>query len=166
MATLAVNLDDVYEPSAEDIAAARDAARKLMRLNPANKAVRFVPDVTGEGAEAPEPISLPANIFREIVKMLKEMGNGNAITIVPVTSELTTQQAADLLNVSRPHLVKLIDQKILNCRMVGTHRKLAAKEVLAYQAKIYGERRDALSSMIEMDEELGLYDDEPISGED
>lgn len=167
MATLAVDLEDLHEPSAEEIAAASEAARKLARLNPGNKAVSFVPQRSEDSSEEPcEPIVLPANIFREIVKMLVEMGNGNAIAIVPINSELTTQQAADVLNVSRPHLIKLLDRGDLGYRMVGTHRKLKGKEVLAYRDRTYAQRRTALSEMVQLDEELGLYDDEPITREE
>lgn len=67
---------------------------------------------------------------RLIVNMLVEMGHGNAVAVVPINAELTTQQAADLLNVSRPHLVKLLEQEALGFRMVGTHRKPKAREVL------------------------------------
>ncbi|MEP7351402.1 MAG: excisionase family DNA-binding protein [Sphingorhabdus sp.] len=98
-----------------------------------------------------------------IVNLLVEIGNGNAVAIVPVNAELTTQQAADLLNVSRPHLIKLLEKGDLQCRMVGTHRKLKANEVLNYRAKTAQARSESLKKMVELDEELGLYDDEPVN---
>ncbi|MBO9499251.1 MAG: excisionase family DNA-binding protein [Novosphingobium sp.] len=105
-------------------------------------------------------------MFRTIIKMLVEMGNGNAVAVVPVSAELTTQQAADLLNVSRPHLIKLLEQKRLPYRMVGTHRKLPARDVLSYRDKIVAARRAALAEMIELDRELGLSDDERVGSKD
>lgn len=162
MAALAIKLDDVVEPTAEEIDAAREAARQLVRVNK-SKPVRFTVDrAEGEDA-APQPICVPANIFRIFVNMLVEMGNGNAVAVVPVTADLTTQQAADLLNVSRPHLIKLLQQEKLPFKMVGTHRKLRAQDVLSYKDKIDFERRAALSRMVQLDEELGLYDDEQVS---
>ncbi|OJY68685.1 MAG: hypothetical protein BGP16_05470 [Sphingobium sp. 66-54] len=159
MAALAVNLEEIHEPSVEDIDAARLAARQLANLN-AGVSIKF----SAEGKEAAEidPITLPANIFRTIIKMLIEMGNGNAVAVVPVSAELTTQQAADLLNVSRPHLIKLLKEKEINYRMVGTHRKLLARDVLTYRDKTVYARRDALAEMVKLDEELGLTDDECV----
>lgn len=162
MTALAIKLDDVHEPSAEDIDAARTAARQLSRVNK-GQPVRFTIDRTDDvGAGVAEPISLPANVFRSLVKLLVEMGNGNAVAVVPVTAELTTQQAADLLNVSRPHVIKLIDSGKLQHKMVGTHRKLRAQDVLGFRDKMDFERREALTHMVGLDEELGLYDDEPV----
>lgn len=159
MTALAIKLDEVHEPSIEDIDAARTAARQLSRHNK-GKPVSFT--LEGEDADKAEPISLPANIFRVFVNMLVEMGNGNAVAIVPVTAELTTQQAADLLNVSRPHLIKLLEGGKLPFRMVGTHRKLRAQDVLCFRDKIDFDRRAALARMVELDEANGLYDEESV----
>ncbi|NNM78028.1 excisionase family DNA-binding protein [Sphingomonas sp. ID1715] len=167
MSALAINLEEVHEPSVEEIDAARIAARQLSQLNRGNRPLSFVARrEDGETTEPAEPISLPANIFRVIVNMLVEMGNGNAVAVVPVTAELTTQQAADLLNISRPHLIKLLEREELPYRMVGTHRKLPAKAVLAYRDKTIFSRRQALGRMVALDEELGLYDDEQVGTRD
>lgn len=160
MATLAVNLEDVHQPSAEDIHAASTAARQLSKLN-RGVPVSFIPEQPAGSRTPVEPITIPANIFRTLIQMLKEMGNGNAVAVVPVSAELTTQQAADLLNVSRPHLVKLLEQNVLSFRMVGTHRKLKAQDVLNYRDKCVHERRQSLTEMAALDEELGLLIDEP-----
>jgi excisionase family DNA binding protein len=161
MAALAIDMDAIQEPTAEDIGAARTAARQLSSFNK-NKAVRISVE-SSEGEDAPEPISLPSNVFRTLVKLLVEIGNGNAVQVVPVKAELTTQQAADFLNVSRPYLIKLLEKGILGYRMVGTHRKVEARAVMIYRDKMACDRSKALSRMVELDEELGLYDDEPIT---
>lgn len=167
MAALAVNMSDLEKPSVEDIDAARVAARQFSKLD-RGTAISFKPESEeGEGKEEhSEAITIPANIFRTIIKMLVEMGNGNAVAVVPISAELTTQQAADLLNVSRPHLVKLLQEDQLPYRMVGTHRKLLGKDVLNYREKIVAERRAALRKMSQLDEELGLLDDECVGDED
>lgn len=164
MATLAVNLEEVHEPSVEEIEAARLAARQFRQLDH-GAAVSFTPAQEGKKA-AQEPITIPANIFRTIIKMLVEMGNGNAVAVVPVSAELTTQQAADLLNVSRPHLIKLLNQEEIPFRMVGTHRKLPARDVLNYRDRTVQVRRAALTEMVELDAELGLVDDERVRERD
>jgi len=164
MGTVAVNMEELHQPSVEEIEAARNAARQLVKLD-RGRTVSFVPEQDGKG-DAPEPISIPVNIFRTIITMLKEMGNGNAVAVVPVSAELTTQQAADLLNVSRPHLIKLLEQGELNFRMVGTHRKLPARDVLNYRDKTTAKRREALTQMGDIDQDLGLIDDEQVGSRD
>ena len=163
MAALPVNLEDVHEPSVDEIDAARTAARQFSRFD-RSASISFT--AKAPDAEPVEPITIPANIFQTIIKMLVEMGNGNAVAVVPVSAELTTQQAADLLNVSRPHLVKLLGEGAIPYRMVGTHRKLLAREVLNYREKTAPERRKALASMTELDEEYGLIDDERVGSKD
>lgn len=166
MASLDVNFEELHEPSTEDIAAASTAACAMSRLDRGSPSISFVPQPVDGDTVNVEPISLPMSIFRMIVNMLVQMGNGNAVAIVPVNAELTTQQAADLLNVSRPHLVKLLEQNALGHRMVGTHRKLKAREVLNYRTKTAFARSESLKKMVALDEELGLYDDEPVGSKD
>lgn len=164
MAALAVNLEEVHEPSVDEIDAARIAARQFSKLDH-GVSISFTPEAQDKDAKV-EPITIPANIFRTIIKMLVEMGNGNAVAVVPVSAELTTQQAADLLNVSRPHLIKLLTSGAIPFRMVGTHRKLLAREVLNYREQTVLERRAALTSMVELDERFGLIDDERVESKE
>lgn len=152
MAALALNLEELHQPTPQEIAAASDAARALARVD-GSRPVRL--QVEDEEAS----FTLPTGVFATLVKMLAEIGNGNAVTVVPVLAELTTTQAADLLNVSRPHLIKLIERGELNHKMVGTHRKLLARDVLAYQAKLYADQGEALDAMAALDQEMGLYDE-------
>jgi len=160
MGALALDFEDLHEPSFEEIEAARHAARALGRVSTGDRQVTVV----GDDPDA-EPIQVPANVFRTFVRMLAEIGNGNTVAVVPIQAELTTQQAADLLNISRPHLIKLLDKKEIPFRMVGTHRKLRAQDVLNYQSRIDLEREEALAAMAAADQALGLYEDELV-GED
>ncbi len=159
MSALAIKLDDLHEPSPDEVQAARIAARALSR-NGAGPVIRFA--VEGENAE---PITLPASIFALVIDLLSKLGNGNAVTIVPVEAELTTQQAADYLNVSRPHLVKLLDRGTLPFRMVGTHRKVLARDVINYRSKADCVRHEALHTMSAADVDLGIEGDEPVGAQ-
>ena len=80
----------------------------------------------------------------------------NALTLVPVETEITTQQAADLLNVLRPHLVTLVENGILPARMVGKHQRLALRDVLTYKADHFAKRSKVLDEILALDQELGL----------
>jgi excisionase family DNA binding protein len=156
MSALAIRLEELHQPSADEVQAARLAARALSR-NTSDRVVRF--NVDGDVAD---PIALPASIFGLVIDLLSKLGNGNAVTIVPVEAELTTQQAADYLNVSRPHFVKLLERGELPFRMVGTHRKVLARDVINYRTRTDARRQEALRAVAAMDAELGLDADEPI----
>lgn len=158
MGAVALDLDNLHEPTPEEVRAAGQAARALAGAREPHITV------TEEGREA-EPLPIPSTLFKTIIRVLAEIGNGNAIAVVPVQAELTTQQAADLLNVSRPHLVKLLKEEVLPFHMAGTHRRLRARDVLNYKAKIDHRREEALSAIAALDEELGLYDDEKVGGD-
>ena len=95
------------------------------------------------GAEE-ETIELPAGAVKLLVEILEDMASGRAVTIVPQNAELTTQQAADFLNVSRPFLIRLLAEKKIPFRMVGTHRRVRLEDVLKYKEGVDAERRKVL----------------------
>ncbi|MEO1333777.1 MAG: helix-turn-helix domain-containing protein, partial [Myxococcota bacterium] len=101
-------------------------------------------------------VELPIAAVRLLVDILEQMARGNAVTLIPVHAELTTQQAADLLSVSRTHLVQLLDEEKIPYRKVGTHRRVRAADILAYRRETERARRKALDELTELDEELGL----------
>lgn len=105
-----------------------------------------------------ERIAVPASVHRLLATMLHELARGNAVTIAPVHAELTTQQAADLLNVSRPFLVNLLESGAMPFHRVGTHRRVRLQDVMAYRRARSEERRTALAEMAREAQELGLYE--------
>jgi excisionase family DNA binding protein len=105
---------------------------------------------------------LPPSVTRGLFAVLGTLAQGDAVAVVPADNELTTQEAADLLGVSRPYLVRLIDQGKLDCRWVGKHRRLRVEEVLAYRRIRQTERRDALTELTEQSERLAF----PYSADD
>ena len=84
------------------------------------------------------------------------MGKGNAVTLIPIHAELTTQEAANLLNISRPHLIKLLKDGVLPHHKVGTHRRVYYSDLEDYRAKHENERQAALQRLADQAQELGL----------
>lgn len=99
---------------------------------------------------------LDASLVDLISDLLSIFARGDTVTLAPLSRQLTTQEAADILNVSRPHLIKLITQGALDCEMVGTHRRLALVDILEFKAKRSQGRKDALKEMQEISEELSI----------
>ena len=104
-----------------------------------------------------QDITVPISALRLLVDILVQMAEGNAVTIVPIHAELTTQQAADLLNVSRPYLIGLLEKGTLPFRKVGTHRRVLFKELLAYREKSDRETREILNQLTREGQDMRLY---------
>lgn len=143
---------DPVVPSEQDAVLAETARRTLEQSDAAGKPLHL--QLSAAGHEL--TFDLPPVVTRLLLDILKETAAGNAVTLVPVDAEITTQQAADLLNVSRPYLVGIIEKGVLPARMVGNQRRLPLKEVLAYKADHFAKRSTALDQLVAYDQELGL----------
>jgi len=148
MHTAAVKL-----PSPEECEQAQAALRTLAQLKP-KKGSRKIQVRPQGGPDV--SVTIPREAFELFLEVLGQMANGNAVTIVPVHAELTTQQAADMLNVSRPHLVSLLESKKLPFRRVGTHRRVRFSDLLAYQQQDQAERQAVLDELTDEAQKLGL----------
>jgi excisionase family DNA binding protein len=105
-----------------------------------------------------ERLDLPEAVFRLLKDIVRNMQLGRAIVLIPENQQLTTQRAADLLGVSRPHLVKLLETEELPYHKVGSHRRIYLKDLLAYQRRRDVERKAALDRIAKEAFESGLYD--------
>lgn len=130
-------------PSKEEIELARASGQRLAPMARSGRPLTM--RVRDSGQEA--TIELPAGAVKLLMAILEDMASGHAVTIVPQNAELTTQQAADFLNVSRPFLVQLLEQKKLPFRMVGTHRRIRFEDVLRYKENIDSGRRKVLDEL-------------------
>lgn len=101
-------------------------------------------------------VRIPAAAARLLVQILDEMSRGNAVKIVPVHAELTTQEAADLLNISRPTLIQMVEQGLIPYRKVGTHRRIPFAKAMEYKRKLEADRKAALAELVAYDQEIGL----------
>jgi len=144
-------LDDAVAPSEDDSKLALESSRRLAPYSDHNLKVEI-----SENGRKRETITLPAAAVRLLISILTEMANGNAVTLIPIHAELTTQQAADLLNVSRPYLIKLLEEKKLEYRKVGSHRRILFKDLLRYKKRSDIERARALDQLVADAQEHGM----------
>jgi excisionase family DNA binding protein len=101
-------------------------------------------------------VKLATSALRLLIAVLSEIGQGNAVSIIPIHAELTTQEAANLLNVSRPYLVQLLEKGDIPFRKVNTHRRVRYQDVIDYKQRIDNERLKALDELTAQAQELGM----------
>ncbi len=101
-------------------------------------------------------IELPVEIHAVLLRVANELQIGNGVTVIPVSAVLTTAQGAEMLNVSRPHVVKLLDQGELPHHMAGTHRRIKVTDLLPYRDRRDRERAEALSELHRIADESGM----------
>ena len=105
-----------------------------------------------------EKVKLPDAVFRLLKDIVRNMQLGRAIVLIPENQQLTTQRAADLLGVSRPHLIKLLEAGELPYHKAGSHRRIYLRDFVAYQKRRDAERKLALDRIAKEAYEAGLYD--------
>lgn len=140
-------------PTPEAAEEAKTALRELESIHPDRS-----PAVTvnANGAGQTRSVVVPRGAFELFLEILGQMANGNAVTIVPVHAELTTQQAANYLNVSRPYLIGLLKAGEIEHRKVGTHRRIKFADLMKYKQDDYARRRAALDDLAAEAQRLGL----------
>lgn len=145
---------DFVTPTADDTALAAKSCQKFATLLSNEKATFTLKAKLGKREET---IEIPMSAFKMLYSILAEMAKGNAITFIPVHAELTSQQAADFLSVSRPHLISLLESGSIPFHKVGTHRRVQFKHLLEFKIDIDKKRLETLEKLTAADQELGLY---------
>ena len=141
-------------PSKRDMELARVAQRCIMEALDRSKAVR----IKLESADGSlPPIALPPASLRLIGQMLGLMSEGRPVTLMSEKQELTTVEAANFLNVSRPFVIKEIDAGRIPYRMVGSHRRVLLSDLIEYAEKMRSSREAALNNLSKLSSELGDY---------
>ncbi len=130
----------------------RAAANQLRKIVAAvasdtDQRMKVVDPETGKAAE----IILTPGLSALLIEVLRPIGAGDAVTLVPVSQMLTTQQAADILNVSRPYLIGLLERGEMSHELVGRHRRIRAEELFGYKRRRDEKREQALAQLAEID---------------
>lgn len=144
----------ITQPSKKDRMIANESFRLLQ--SSLEKLKSDNPEIEIE--ETGEKVKIPLNAFKLLVQILGEMREGKPISLVPIASELTTQAAAEMLNCSRPHVVKLLEDGVIPFTKVGRHRRIKLVDLQRFQLKSREESKARLIEMMSDAEELGLYD--------
>lgn len=140
-------------PKEHEIALAVQSSKELAALFP-KKEKDFQMMVIGDKGEA--RITFPFSAIKLLLQILTQMAEGNAVTLIPIHAELTTQEAANLLNVSRPYLIKLLDKGEIHFHKVGTHRRIYFADLMAYKVKADATSKQALDELVKQAQELDM----------
>lgn len=137
---------------------------------PTAELIDFVAALRSRGFDIPEPqarlvskdgtesIPLPEELFRVLKYAAENLAEGRAVTVAPIEKQLTTQEAAEFLGMSRPSLIKIVDRGDLACSKVGRHRRVRLGDLLDYQRMRGEARRRALDEMVDIALDNGLYE--------
>ena len=155
MATLLGERPETVTPTEADTQLAQESSRRLAKMLSARRKKPLRVSIRPDD-EPEETIAIPVSAFRLLGDILTEMAKGNAVTLIPVHAELTTQQAADLLNVSRPFLIEQLERGRLPFRKVGSHRRILFQDLMAHKREIDSNRQKALEELASQAQELGM----------
>jgi excisionase family DNA binding protein len=145
-------------PTEADIELSTQSSRVLASLTNSHSPTQKITVESESGKQ--ESLLIPAVAYELLIDILSQISQGNAVTLVPVQAELSTQQAANLLNVSRPYLIKLLKSEEIPHRKVGKHRRILVQDLYQYKADIDAKRSQSLDELTALSEELDLYEDE------
>jgi excisionase family DNA binding protein len=148
MTAATLERSDIVVPTASDAELAAQASRTL--------AGRKQEDQLKISLDDGREVLLPKGAARLLTHLLTEMGQGNAVTVIPLHTELTTQHAADVLNISRPHLIKLLEKGEIPYHRTEAHRRIKFTDLMRYKAKFDEQAAHARDALVAQAQDLGM----------
>lgn len=145
---------ETVAPTEADALLALESSRRLANHKLGQRSSVMI-QIGGNG-ENTESVAVPASALRLFVQLLAEMSHGNAVTLVPTHAELTTEQAADLLNVSPSYVVRLLDEGRIPSRTIGAHRRVRLNDLLNFKCDDDKTRGEILDQLTAEAQELGM----------
>jgi excisionase family DNA binding protein len=148
------NFTDVITPTEKETIMAKESSQSLascLQLSESSQTLKVISD-QGESIT----VKVPVSAFRLFIDILAQMANGNSVTLIPIHAELTTQQAAEILNVSRPYLIKLLESGEIPFRKVGSRRRILDQDLREYQNQINAKRQETLAELAAQAQELNM----------
>ncbi len=147
------SFSDAVAPTQEETNLAKESGRQLARIlgMHANESTIKVQTI-----DCDESITIPVAALRMLSDILNQMAQGNAVTLIPVHAEMTTQEAAALLNVSRPFVIQLLDAGTIPYHRTGTHRRIRFSDIMKYKKAIDSQRLQDLSELAKEAQDLNL----------
>ncbi|WP_198935503.1 helix-turn-helix domain-containing protein [Salinivibrio sp. ML323] len=141
-------------PSAEEITLAKLSSQALSAVIETNGEAQkiHVVDKSGQSHE----VTIPSSALNMMIEVLTQLGHGNSVSITPIHAELTTQEGADMLNMSRPTFIKLLDANEIPYSRTGNRRKVAYADLMAYKNRLEEKRLAALAELSALDQEMGM----------
>ncbi|NUY57190.1 MULTISPECIES: helix-turn-helix domain-containing protein [Salinivibrio] len=141
-------------PSAEEITLAKLSSQALSAVIETNGEAQkiHVVDKSGQSHE----VTIPSSALNMMIEVLTQLGHGNSVSITPIHAELTTQEGADMLNMSRPTFIKLLDANEIPYSRTGNRRKVAYADLMAYKNRLEEKRLAALAELSALDQEMDM----------
>lgn len=155
MAPTTTNISEVPPASAADSVLAGEASQQLARILGDSHRQPLLCQIVSTG-RSQEIIQIPFAAAQLLESVLRQMSQGDAVTVISDRAELSTRQAAKVLGVSRPFLIEQLERGLISYRQVGTHRRLQFKDLMAYKQSMERNRLDALVELSAIDQKLGL----------
>lgn len=142
----------LHFPSTDDVLEAKQSCRTLAKYSDAQSVKLSV--VSGNGEQ--DELVLPGQAVQLLLDALSEMSKGNAVQLLPHNQEMSTQEAANMLNVSRPYLVQLLEGGEIPFHKVGTHRRVYLNDILQYKQQVDQKRAEALDELTALSQSEGM----------
>lgn len=142
----------VHLPTPAEVEEAKRSSRTLSKYADVDRVQLSLRGSNGES----DDLVLPGHVLQILLDVLSEMSQGNAISLIPYHQEISTQEAANLLNVSRPFLVRLLEEGKIPFRKVGAHRRVKLQDLLAYKEKTDEQRNQALDELTQLSQDEGM----------